>query len=445
VIGLCVASCLAFAPGALATPTFLSPIEWSDAGQDAFDQQVAVDQSGNTLVVWARSDGVKKRIQARFRAEDGTFDPVQTISDAGQDASEPQIALDSSGNAVAVWTRFDGSFDRIQAAYRPAGAGSSFGAAQTLSPAGQDSTSPQVSIDGNGKAYAIWTRFESPASATIQSSVRPAGGATSFGAAQTLSLAGQVAYQPQISGGADGDSQASACWTRSDGTKLRVQCSRRRDVTGYPRPKGATPFRASLVPAYNACAAPNRIHGPSLAFGSCNPPVRNSAVLTIGSPDANGFVANSIASVRLDVVPGDTSTVTDEADVGVTVSITDVRNNPGGTDYTGKLLVTGQLKITDRNNAAETPETGTMQNTTLDVPVTCVATVDTAIGGSCSVTTSVDALVPGSVVETQRSIWELGQVQVKDAGPNGTGYASCPPTCGDGDETTFMREGIFVP
>ena len=33
------------------------------------------------------------------------------------------------------------------------------------------------------------------------------------------------------------------------------------DQAGYVRPKGATPFRASLVPAYAACAAPNRTHG----------------------------------------------------------------------------------------------------------------------------------------------------------------------------------------
>ena len=49
------------------------------------------------------------------------------------------------------------------------------------------------------------------------------------------------------------------------------------------------------------------------------------------------------------------------------------------------------------------------------------------------------------MTETKRSIWEMGDVIVKDAGPNGTGLASCPPTCGDGDETVYMRQGIFVP
>ncbi len=41
---------------------------------------------------------------------------------------------------------------------------------------------------------------------------------------------------------------------------------------GYPRPAGAAPLRVSLVPTYASCTAPNREHGPPLAFGSCNPP-----------------------------------------------------------------------------------------------------------------------------------------------------------------------------
>ena len=34
----------------------------------------------------------------------------------------------------------------------------------------------------------------------------------------------------------------------------------------YPRPKGATPTRVSLVPAYRQCTSPDRTHGPPLAF-----------------------------------------------------------------------------------------------------------------------------------------------------------------------------------
>ena len=34
----------------------------------------------------------------------------------------------------------------------------------------------------------------------------------------------------------------------------------------YVRPAGASPLRISLVPAFSACTAPNREHGPPLAF-----------------------------------------------------------------------------------------------------------------------------------------------------------------------------------
>jgi hypothetical protein len=234
-------------------------------------------------------------------------------------------------------------------------------------------------------------------------------------------------------------------WTRSDGTNLRVQSSRRRDVTGFPRPKSATPLQAALVPAYQACSSSNRTHGPPLAHPACNPPIRSSTPLTVGTPDANGFASNSTGYMRYGVVLGDPSTSADEADVSITVDITDVRNHPAGSDYTGRVLLTAPLTITDNNNAAETPEPGTTEARPFEVPVQCSATADTTRGGTCVLTTSYDAVIPGAVSERQRAIWALGQIQIKDAGPNGTGYASCPPTCGDGDETVFMRQGIFVP
>ena len=53
--------------------------------------------------------------------------------------------------------------------------------------------------------------------------------------------------------------------------------------------------------------------------------------------------------------------------------------------------------------------------------------------------------MPGSVPEGSRSVWQIGDVELWDPGPNGTGYANCPPTCGNGDERTFLRQGVFIP
>ena len=222
----------------------------------------------------------------------------------------------------------------------------------------------------------------------------------------------------------------------------------------YPRPKGATPFRAPLVPAYQRCDSPDRVHGPPLEHPSCSAPAQESSTLTVGTPDSNGAAANSSGSVRLDVILGNPSTPEDEADVGIAIDVTDVRCAqtapacPGGqgSDYAGRLLATASLRLTDKGNGPEEDQDGTLTDTPLEVPFGCATTAGTTIGAHCAVNTTMDALLPGAVVEGRRAIWQLGALSVADSGPNGSGYgAGCPSTCGDGDETVFMRQGVFVP
>jgi hypothetical protein len=218
----------------------------------------------------------------------------------------------------------------------------------------------------------------------------------------------------------------------------------------HPRPKGATPIVASLVPAYNACAAPNRTHGPPLAFPSCNPPVQSSTAITVGSPDANGAAANSVGSLRIAVLVG-TPGAPDDSDVKITANITDVRCKAGtascgaanaadGADYTGEVQGTAQIRITDHFNAVA-PGGGTDPATVVDIPfpvnAPCVASASTAIGGTCAVNTSANGVVPGAVKDTKRAIVEVGQLQILDGGPDGV-VATTP-------NTLFQVQGIFIP
>ena len=205
---------------------------------------------------------------------------------------------------------------------------------------------------------------------------------------------------------------------------------------GYPRPKGATPFRVPLVPAYAQCTGGNRQHGPPLSFASCNPPQQTSGQLTVGTNDANGEAANSVGAVRFDVVVGNPATQQSEADVQMGVSMTDVRRKADLLDYAGQLQLNTALRITDRNNGTSETEAGTFE-TTLALTVPCVATGSATTGGTCSLSSSFNAIVPGAVVERDRAIWQLGQVQVLDGGPDGV--ASTTPN------TVFARQGIFVP
>jgi hypothetical protein len=227
------------------------------------------------------------------------------------------------------------------------------------------------------------------------------------------------------------------------------------DAPSYVRPRGATPLRVPLVPAFRACDSPGSTHGAPLAFPSCAPPRQESPMLTIGTPDANGHATRSIAYARFDSLVGDPDTSAEEADVAVGVSATDVRCAavsaacPGGqgSDFQGRTLLSVTLRITDRDNGGmlTTGEPATVSELPLEVPVPCGATGDTA-GSTCATATSLEAVLPGSVKEGARAVWEMGAIALSDPGPNGTGYGEgCPSACGDGDESPFMRQGVAIP
>jgi hypothetical protein len=208
-------------------------------------------------------------------------------------------------------------------------------------------------------------------------------------------------------------------------------------VTGYPRPKGATPFRVALVPAFRACSAPNRAHGAPLAFGSCNPPVQTSSLLTIGSPDANTKAANSIGAVTLSAVPGNASTLADEADTKIRVSLTDVRRTSDLADYTGQLQLVQSMRITDKLNGSSPIDPATVSDFDFPVTVPCAVTSDTGVGATCSIATTADSVLPGTITEIKRTIVQLGEVKVLDGGSDG--LAATP------DNTLFAVQGVYIP
>jgi hypothetical protein len=218
----------------------------------------------------------------------------------------------------------------------------------------------------------------------------------------------------------------------------------------HPRPKGASPLRASMVPAFNQCTAANRTHGPPLAFPSCNPPVQSSTSVTVGEPTANGAAANSVGFIRISVLVG-TPGPPDDSDVNLVMSITDVRCKAGnaacgsanaadGADYTGELQASAQIRISDHFNAVA-PGGGTDPATVIDIPfpvnAACTASASTSIGSTCGFTTTANTVVPGAVKDGKRAVVEVGQLQVIDGGSDGV-VATTP-------NTLFEVQGIFIP
>ncbi len=259
--------------------------------------------------------------------------------------------------------------------------------------------------------------------ATITIKIRPTGAGTLTNQASITSDAGD----PNT-----GDNSASAVTTVSA-------------AAGYPRPKGATPVRVTLVPAYAACTAPNAIHGPPLDSPSCKPPARTSSYLTVGTPDVNGAAVNFTGFVRLSTVihaaptPNDVAITANTTDVrcGVGVSTCGNANQFSGADYSGELQIELPVRITDRLNGTGGGLPGTVQDTSVFLPVACTQSSNNQTGSTCSVSTTANALIPGSVQSGNRAIWALKGLRVRDGGPDGLASTA--------DNGIFATEGIFVP
>jgi hypothetical protein len=135
-----------------------TPIE--DATGDAFNPQIAFDADGNALAVWKQWRNSRYYIYAnRFSSTTGRWEAaIQISGETGLSAEDPQIAIDSDGNALAVWREFDGSYWNIYAnRYDHTSGWSNAGA---IEHATGHAKAPQISMDGSGRALAVWYQHD---------------------------------------------------------------------------------------------------------------------------------------------------------------------------------------------------------------------------------------------------------------------------------------------
>jgi WD40 repeat protein len=203
--------------------------------------------------------------------------------------------------------------------------------------------------------------------------------------------------------------------------------------SAYARPKSANRVRFSLVPAYEACTAPNREHGPPLAFGSCAPPVPGSAHLMVGVGDGHPAPARSSGFVRLKVITGVPGGA-DDTTGRLRTSLTNVMRTADLSEYTGELRGSARVRVTDTEGAVSQ----TVQDLPLEWTVPCLPTVSTADASVCDLATDLDALVPGATPEGTRAIWALDQVRVHDGGADEDADT-------EGDNSLLAVQGVFVP
>ncbi len=209
---------LALAPAAGATPTWLSSVRLSETAHNAISPQVVSNPQGDAIAVWmVQAVGYNAVQVVERQASGGPWQAPVTLSQVGQDAQSGQVAIAPDGEAVAVWEQLAGSHFVVQSSVRPPGGG--WGAQVALSDPSSDGSEPQVAINALGEAVAVW-QYSAGGHTIAQAAVRPEPGA-GWQAAATLSDPSNEAYRPQVALNEEGE--ALVAWHFGAGITQTVQ------------------------------------------------------------------------------------------------------------------------------------------------------------------------------------------------------------------------------
>jgi hypothetical protein len=125
----------------------------------AYSPQVVLDDLGNAIAVWYQNDGTRYNVWANHYIPGTGWGVAGLIEHDSGDASSPQVAFDSSGNAFAVWQQSDGTHNNICANRYVSGVG--WGSVEIIEQNPGGATDAHIGFDGFGNAIAVWQQYDS--------------------------------------------------------------------------------------------------------------------------------------------------------------------------------------------------------------------------------------------------------------------------------------------
>jgi len=197
----------------------------TDNASHAFSPQLAIDDNGNALAVWSQSDGRRFNIWANRFTPAGGWEVAELIeTDNTGGAGAPQIAIDNDGNALAVWNQFDGTRTNIWANRYTLTGG--WGTAELIETGDVDSAfGPQIAIDGSGNALAVWRQSDGMRENIWANRFTPTGGWEVAELIETDNTGdGLLPPDPQIA--IDQSGNGLAVWDQFDGTRTNIWANR---------------------------------------------------------------------------------------------------------------------------------------------------------------------------------------------------------------------------
>jgi len=193
------------------------PIE-ADAGA-AFFPSAAVDPAGNALVVWQQVGSI---VANRFVVGSG-WGQAAPINVAMNGASIARVGLDAAGNAMAVWTQIIGTRNAVHANRFSLSSG--WGLPAPISdPAVGHAYDPQIVVDKTGNALAVWDQETSTINQARHLHTNRYVLGSGWSTATLLDTDAASSTSPRMAIDASGN--ALLVWQQSDGTRNNVYSNR---------------------------------------------------------------------------------------------------------------------------------------------------------------------------------------------------------------------------
>jgi hypothetical protein len=194
--------------------------------------RIAMDGGGNAIVVWQQYDGAKFDIWATRYVNGSGWGTPQLLESGNTDARYPEVGVGANGDATAVWVQRDATRFNVWANRYVANNG--WGVAQLIETSDlADAWYPHVAMDSIGNAVAVWYQSDGNRD-NIWANRYTAG--IGWGAAQLLETnnAGR-AFDPRVV--LDSGGSALAVWAQSDGTHDSIWANRFLVSTGWATPQ----------------------------------------------------------------------------------------------------------------------------------------------------------------------------------------------------------------
>ena len=199
---------------------------------------ITYDSQGNATVVWMQQnvDGTDWVTWA-IRYSNGVWLTAEPIEDiAGKSGSYPFVSTDNNGNAMAVWWAETGSYGIWSNRYT---AGVGWGTPERVRTTSTYAARVKLAMNSEGNAVAVWEE-----SNQVWANIYTAG--EGWGTPQTIENLGGIAHRPWVA--LDSDGIAVVVWgeyTNSSRTEIHIWSNKYEPNIGWGTPQALTQVTGS--------------------------------------------------------------------------------------------------------------------------------------------------------------------------------------------------------